>query len=148
MLKHINMLKRSRHSNLLKSIDFQIVTFGSRVTTRPTWGRLLIPASPSGLRCTLVSGSEDAFHPERTPSHRQRAIEWTRSPAPQSQEKLFPKCELPHTSRPIPERCCLRAGGSARSKWNLRSGFLILRVSNWEFLLPYGLAHCKGASGQ
>jgi hypothetical protein len=24
-----------------------------------------------------------------------------RSPVPQSEEKLFPKCELPHTSRPI-----------------------------------------------
>jgi bifunctional non-homologous end joining protein LigD len=31
-----------------------------------------------------------------------------REPVPQSEEKLFPKCELPHTSRPIPERCCLR----------------------------------------
>ena len=26
-----------------------------------------------------------------------------RLPVPQSEEKLFPKCELPHTSRPIPE---------------------------------------------
>src|SRR3954465_8765307 len=25
--------------------------------------------------------------------------------------KIFPKCELPHTSRPIPERCCLRMDG-------------------------------------
>ena len=28
---------------------------------------------------------------------------------PASREKnFFPECELPHTSRPIPERCCLR----------------------------------------
>jgi hypothetical protein len=27
--------------------------------------------------------------------------------------RLFPRCELPHTSRPIPEPCCLRAGGAA-----------------------------------
>jgi hypothetical protein len=31
-----------------------------------------------------------------------------RSPVPQSGEKSFPKCELPHTSRPIPERSYLR----------------------------------------
>jgi hypothetical protein len=30
--------------------------------------------------------------------------------AAQSEEKFVPKCELPHTSRPIPERCCLRVG--------------------------------------
>jgi hypothetical protein len=27
----------------------------------------------------------------------------------------FPKCEMPHTSRRISERCCLRVGGSERS---------------------------------
>ena len=33
-----------------------------------------------------------------------------RSPVPQSEQKLFPKCELSHTSRPVPERCCSRMG--------------------------------------
>ena len=34
--------------------------------------------------------------------------------------KLFPKCELPHTSQPIPEGCCLRVGGSGRSSGECR----------------------------
>jgi CheY-like chemotaxis protein len=42
---------------------------------------------------------------------RPKTRKW-RSPVPQSEEKLFPKCELPHTSRPLPERCCLRVGRS------------------------------------
>jgi hypothetical protein len=35
-------------------------------------------------------------------------------------EKLFLKCELPHTSQPIPERCCLRMSGSGRSSGKCR----------------------------
>jgi hypothetical protein len=30
------------------------------------------------------------------------------------EEKVSPKCELPQTSRPIPDRSCLRVGGSGR----------------------------------
>jgi hypothetical protein len=41
---------------------------------------------------------------------RPKTRQW-RSRVPQSEQK-FPKCELPHTSRPISERCCLRMGGS------------------------------------
>jgi hypothetical protein len=44
-----------------------------------------------------------------------------RSPVPQSEENSSPKCERPHTSRPIPERCCLTAGGSGRSLANAGS---------------------------
>jgi hypothetical protein len=36
-------------------------------------------------------------------------------PVPHSEEKLFPKCDLPHTSQPIPEPSSLRVGGSGRS---------------------------------
>ena len=34
--------------------------------------------------------------------------------------KLFTKCELPHTAQPIPERYCLRVGGSGRSSGECR----------------------------
>ena len=34
--------------------------------------------------------------------------------------KLFTKCELPHTVQPIPERYCLRVGGSGRSSGECR----------------------------
>src|ERR1700730_5259371 len=34
--------------------------------------------------------------------------------------KYSPKCELPHASQPIPERCCLRMGGSRRSSGESR----------------------------
>jgi hypothetical protein len=44
-----------------------------------------------------------------------------RSPVPQIRGETFPKCELPHTSRPIPERCCLRMGGLGRS-WLANAG--------------------------
>ncbi len=50
-----------------------------------------------------------------TPKNRQ----W-RSPVPQSEEKLFPKCDLPHTSQRIPERSSLRVGGSGRSSGECR----------------------------
>jgi hypothetical protein len=33
---------------------------------------------------------------------------------------LFTKCELPHTAQPIPERYCLRVGGSGRSSGECR----------------------------
>src|ERR1700731_1020261 len=52
---------------------------------------------------------------------------------PANREKLFPKCELPHTSRPIPERCCLRMGGSGRLSGECRfkseypAGFIGIR---------------------
>jgi hypothetical protein len=56
-------------------------------------------------------------------------VEKGRSPVPRSEEKRFPKCELPHTSRPIPERCCLRVGRSGRS-----SGECRLRVRTFTSL--------------
>jgi hypothetical protein len=37
-----------------------------------------------------------------------------------SEKNLFPGCELVHTSRPIPEQCCLRVGGSGRSSGECR----------------------------
>ena len=41
-----------------------------------------------------------------------------RSPVPQSEEKPFPKCELPHTPLQIPERCCLRMDRSSSECWS------------------------------
>ena len=41
----------------------------------------------------------------RIPSRRLITGRW-RSPLSQSEKKLLPKGELPHTCRPIPERCC------------------------------------------
>jgi hypothetical protein len=34
--------------------------------------------------------------------------------------KIFSECELPHTSRPIPDRCRLTVGGSRRSSGECR----------------------------
>ena len=47
-------------------------------------------------------------------------------------EKTFPKCELPHTSRSIPQRCWLRADGSGRSsgEWRLTELLLTCRPPN------------------
>ena len=39
---------------------------------------------------------------------------------PRSEEKLFRKCEPPHTSQPIPERCCIRVFRSGRSSGEYR----------------------------
>jgi hypothetical protein len=39
-----------------------------------------------------------------------------------NREKLFPKCELPHISQSIPERCCFQVGGSGRSSGECRLG--------------------------
>jgi hypothetical protein len=33
--------------------------------------------------------------------------------------KLFPKCELPHTSQPIPERCCFASGQIGAFIWRM-----------------------------
>jgi hypothetical protein len=38
----------------------------------------------------------------------------------ESQMTFFSKCDPPHTSRPIPERCCLRTVGSGRSSGECR----------------------------
>jgi hypothetical protein len=42
-----------------------------------------------------------------TPKKPDNGVRLSRNP-----RKTFPKCDLPHTSRPIPERCCLRVGRS------------------------------------
>ena len=51
-------------------------------------------------------------------SRRYRARQW-RSPVPQSERKLFPKCELPHTSQRVPEGSCLRMGGYSSGECRL-----------------------------
>jgi hypothetical protein len=47
-------------------------------------------------------------------------LEWSQKPDNRARlsrnpRKNFPKCELRHTSQPIPERCWLRVSGSGRS---------------------------------
>jgi hypothetical protein len=50
-----------------------------------------------------------------TPKNRTMALV-----CPASEEHLFPKCDLPHTSQPIPERSSVRVGGSERSSGESR----------------------------
>jgi hypothetical protein len=77
-----------------------------------------LPAAPIAVRAFCNGG----------PKTRQ----WS-SLVPQSEEKLFPKCELPHTSRPIPERCCLRVSRSGHSSGECR---LTWRLSHPLVLAP------------
>jgi len=64
---------------------------------------------------------------------RPKTRQW-RSPVPRFGEKCFPKCELPHTSRTIPDRCCLRVGGSGAHLAN--AGLIVLRRSESKRSTP------------
>jgi Transposase DDE domain group 1 len=74
--------------------------------------RLRAPPAPV---CPRHSSRLGLFFCHGRPKTRQ-----LRSPVPQSEGKLIPRCELPHTSRPIPERCPLRVGGSGAHLANAR----------------------------
>ena len=66
----------------------QVPAFRTRAISR-AWG-IMVQPSEAAIRA-FCHGS---------PKTRQ----WC-SPIPQSEQKIFSKCELPHTSRPISERC-------------------------------------------
>jgi hypothetical protein len=76
-----------------------------RISLKPGHGDLGHLASGTRFRCLRHPSRLGLFAMEaQKPDNRARL-------SSKSEEKPFPKCELPHTSRPFPGRFCLRVGG-------------------------------------
>jgi hypothetical protein len=76
--------------------------FETKWLSRP---EIPLPAAPIGVRAFAMDA----------PKNQTMALA-----CPAIRGKLFTKCEPPHTAQPIPERCCLRGGGSGRSSGECR----------------------------
>jgi len=90
---------------LLAGVVCPLTRSADRAHTRGGNPSIPMPAAPIGVRAFCHGG----------PKNRTIALA-----CPAIRGKTFSRCELPHTSRPIPERCCLRVGGSGRSSGECR----------------------------